>query len=290
VGRHKTQTANKKKYAGFLANGAALLLSVFCIQAFLVGSYHLAGDPMADALGVGDCIWVNKLKNKNNPGRNRLVLYRSPLQRDAGHPPRFIGRCIGTPGDVIQMGADGFRVNGRLLPDAPLMQPVFRVRKDIKEQLLTTMEMLHIPLRNIREDSLSLTLRMSLREKERLTRHLSRVVPFEIIDEQRLEYAFILPRKGTVLDLTPLSLLICREAIRNEVGDDALIQDGKLYLNGKETTTYLFRKNYYWILSENETKGIDSRHLGLIPEDCITGNIMFCWYSPSAVRRFRKVR
>jgi signal peptidase I len=290
VGRSKTQAAKFKKYARFLAKGAALLLPVFCVQLFLVGSYRLAGDPMADTLKAGDCVWVNKLKSKNNPGRNRLILYRSPLRRDAGHPPHFIGRCIGTPGDVIQMGTDGFRVNGRLLPNAPLMQPAFRIRKDIKEELLTTMESLHIPLRNVREDSVNLIFRMSLREKERLVRHLALVVPFEMIDEPHLGYEFIIPRKGFAMEITPLSLMVCQEAIRNEVGEAALIRDGKLYLNGEETTTYFFRKNYYWILSENETEGIDSRHLGLIPEDRITGNIWFCWYSKAAARRLKRIR
>ncbi|MDR0393925.1 MAG: hypothetical protein LBH77_02080 [Tannerella sp.] len=44
------------------------------------------------------------------------------------------------------------------------------------------------------------------------------------------------------------------------------------------------------MLSENETEGIDSRHLGLIPEDRIAGNVWYCWYSKDASRRFKKIR
>jgi signal peptidase I len=290
VGRSKTKATKRKKYVRFLTRGVVLLLTVLCVQLFLVGSYRFAGNPMADTLASGDCVWVNKLKIKDNPGRNRLVLYRSPLRRDAEDPPHFIGRCVGTPGDVIQMGTDGFRVNGRLLPNAPLMQPAFRIRKDIKEQLLTTMESLRIPLRDIREDSVNLIFRMSLREKERLTQHLAQVIPFEMIDEHQLGYEFVIPRKGVAMEITPISLTVCSEAICNEAGEAALIHDGKLYLNGKESTSYTFRKNYYWILSENETTGIDSRHLGLIPKDHITGNIWFCWFSKAAGRRFKRIK
>lgn len=274
----------------FIINGVWLIIIVVIVQWFFIGSYRITGNKMAETLKAGDCVWVNKLKGKNNPGRNRLVLYRSPLRRDAAHPPLFIGRCIGTPGDVIQMGPDGFRVNGRLLPDAPMMQPTFRIRKDIKEQLLTTLESLRIPLRDVREDSVSLIFRMSLREKELLTRHLSQVVAIEMLGEHRMGYEFVIPRRGKAIDISETSLMVCKEAILNEAGDAAVIRDGKLYINGEEKTAYFFSKDYYWILSENETEGIDSRHLGLIPADRITGNIWYCWYSKDASRRFKKIR
>lgn len=266
-----------------------VIITVIIVRCFLIGSYRIAGDKMADTLKAGDCVWVNKLKGKDNPGRNRIVLYRSPLRRDAAKPPLFIGRCIGTPGDVIQMGTDGFRVNGRLLPDAPMMQPTFRIRKDIKEQLLTTMESLRIPLRDVKEDSVSLIFRMSLREKELLTRNLSQVIQIEMISEHRMGYEFVIPRKGKTIDINETSLMVCKEAILNEAGETAAIRDGKLYINGEEKTRFSFNKDYYWILSENETDGIDSRHLGLIPKDHITGNIWYCWYSKASSRRFKRI-
>ena len=245
---------------------------------------------MGDTLKTGDRILVNKLKSGGNPGRNRLVLYKSPLRRDASKPPLFTGRCIGTPGDVIQMGNDGFRVNGRLLPNAPMMQPTFRINKDIKEPLLNTLDSLRIPLRNIKEDSVSIILQMSLREKELLIRNLSKVVSIDMIGEYHVGYEFVIPRKGKTIDLNEISLMVCKEAIMNEAGSTAIISDGKLYINGEEKSSFLFRKNYFWILSENETEGIDSRHLGLIPEDHITGNIWYCWYSKDSSHHFKKIK
>lgn len=267
-----------------------VVAAVILIRLFFVGSYRITSDKIGDTLKAGDFVLVNKLKTKNNPGRNRLVLYKSPLRRDASNPPYFMGRCIGTPGDVIQMGDDGFRVNGRLLPNAPMMQPTFRINKDIKEPLLNTMDALHIPLRNIKEDSVSIILRMSLREKDLLMRNLSKVVPVEMIGEHHMGYEFVMPRRGIPVDINETSLMVCKEAIMNEAGDAAVIQDGKLYINGEERTSFFFRNDYFWILSENETEGIDSRHLGLIPHDHITGNIWYCWYSKNPSHRFKKIR
>jgi signal peptidase I len=269
---------------------AVLLLSAVAVRWFISAPYRITSHKTGDTLRAGDCVLVNKLKGSDNPGRNRIVLYRSPLRRDAANPPLFVGRCIGKPGDVIQMGIDGFRVNGRLLPNAPMMRPLFRIRKDIKEQLIATMESLHIPLRDVREDSVSLTLRMSLREKELISRNLTQVIPFEMIGEHYLGYEFVVPGKGIPIDINETSLMVCREAILNEAGETARIHDGKLYINGKERTSCFFRKDYYWILSENEADGIDSRHLGLIPRDHVAGNIWFCWYSKDPSRRFKKIR
>ena len=241
---------------------------------FIVESYRITDNSQGENLKAGDYIFVNKLKGKNNPGRNRLVLYKSPLRRDALRPPLFIGRCIGIAGDTIQMSIEGFRVNGQLLPDAPMMQPMFRINKSIRVPLLNTLDSLGIPLRNIKEDSVSISLRMSLSERELLIKNLTKVVPIDIIGEYQASYKFIIPRRGKTIDINDISLTICSEAIMNETGGSSLISDGKLYLNGKEVTSFTFKKDYFWILSENETSGIDSRHLGLIPKENITGNII----------------
>ena len=240
---------------------------------FIVESYRITDNHQVEHLKAGDYIIVNKLKWKNNPGRNRLVLYKSPLRRDAQKPPLFIGRCIGIPGDTIQMGVEGFRVNGQLLPDAPMMQPAFRINKNIRVPLFNTLDSLLIPLRNIKEDSVSISLRMSFSERELLIKNLSKVVPIDIISEYQTSYEFIIPGKGKSIDINEISLTICSEAIMNEAGESSHISDGKLYLDGKEMTSFTFKKDYFWVLSENETSGIDSRHLGLIPKDHIIGNI-----------------
>ena len=267
-----------------------IVVTVVLFRLFLVGSYRITGNHMGDTLKAGDRILVNKLKNSGNPERNRLVLYKSPLRRDALEPPLLVGRCIGVSGDAIQMGDDGFRVNGRLLPNAPMMQPTFRINKDIKEPLLNTLDSLRIPLRNIKEDSVSIILRMSLREKELLIRNLSKVVPIDIIGERRMGYEFVIPRKGISIDINEISLMVCKEAIMSEVGDAAIINDCKLYINGEEKSSFTFSKNYFWVLSENEADGIDSRHLGLIPEDYIIGSIRYRWYSKNPYNRFKKIR
>lgn len=269
---------------------AFVVVAVLLIRLFLVGSYRITGFTLGSSLKAGDYVFVNKIKSTYTGERNRLTLYKSPLQQDASRPPLFVGRNIGIPGDVIHMGADGFRVNGQLLPDAPTMQPAFRINKNIKEPLFETLESLQIPFRQMKEDSTGIVLRMSLHEKELLVHNLSHVVPIEMIGEYAADYDFVIPGKGLTVDLNEIVLAVCREAILQEAGSEADLRDGKLFIQGKEQTSFTFQRNYCWIISENETEGIDSRHLGLIPEGYIIGNIWYCWYSKDPVNRFKRIK
>ena len=102
-------------------------------------------------------------------------------------------------------------------------------------------------------------------------------------------YQLIIPQKGRAYPLDSLSLIACKEAIRNEAGDKALFKEGKLYLDGALMSYFFFKENYYWLLSDNVAEAIDSRHVGLIPESHIIGNLFFCWYSNDPQRRFKKI-
>jgi len=274
------------KYAIIIA---VVLGTVVLVRFFLIESYRIDSDRLSETLKAGDRVFVNKLKIGDNPGSNRMILYKSPLKRDAENPPLFTGRCVGLPGDVIRVSADGFKVNGRLLPNAPLMQPTFRIRKDIKTDLFSTMSLLNIPQRDVVEDSVSITLRLSLKEKDLLTQNLSKIINMEIIESQQDDFEFVIPRKGYSVTIDPTSLSLCKEAIINELGSAADILNGKLFVNKIEKKIYVFRKDYYWVLSENETEGIDSRHLGLIPKDHVIGNIWFRWYSKNPSNSFTKI-
>jgi len=69
-----------------------------------------------------------------------------------------------------------------------------------------------------------------------------------------------------------------------------VIREGKLFINDEEQRAFHFNSDYYWVLSEDETNGVDSRHLGLIPKDHIIGNIWFCWFSRNPAHRWKTIK
>ncbi|MDR3309627.1 MAG: signal peptidase I [Tannerella sp.] len=268
----------------------AAITVVVAVRLFLLGSYHIKSNHFSDSISTGDRILVNKLKTDGNPGRGRLILYSSPLKSDEASPPLFAGRVVGMPGDVIQTGLDGFRVNGKIIADAKMTRSLFRVRKDVKRNLLDAMDALHIPLRNVAEDAVNITLSMSIREKNLLMTNLDKVISVDMIESKDTTYSFVIPRKGHSLVINSTSLISCKEALTDEGGTAVKILDGKLFINGVEQHSFHFNRDYYWVLSEDETGGIDSRHLGLIPKDHIIGNMWFCWFSRNPAHRWKKIK
>lgn len=108
------------------------------------------------------------------------------------------------------------------------------------------------------------------------------------------------PAKGASVELTEETLPLYRRIIEVYEGHDLDLQDGKIYIDGVESTTYTFAMDYFWMMGDNRHNSADSRFWGFVPEDHIVGKASFVWLSldskksfPSNIRwnrLFRKVK
>lgn len=273
----------------WLTTGVVAIGIVMAVRQYCVGSYYVSTGAMEEALHKGDYILVNKLPLRDNPGRNRVVLFTSPLQKDTLNSPLFLGRCIGMPGDTIEVSDDGYKVNGRLLPHSPRSLNIYTVANSAATPFLKALHKQHLPLRNkkVEEDSFSLSLTSF--EEYQLREELDEATNILFSKKPTERYILVVPRKGRAHRLNDAALIACKEAIKQEAGLLADFRDGKLYMDGRESSFFFFEQDYYWILSDNTDESVDSRHLGFIPRDHITGNAWFCWFSSDKQHLFKPV-
>lgn len=275
--------------ARWLATIVLLVGVVMAIRYFCVESFRVSTDSMEVALHKGDYILVNKLPLKDNPGRNKVVLFTSPLLKDTVSKPLFLSRCIGMPGDTIRISDEGYRVNGKLIPHSPRSLNTYMVTQTAKDEVLAAQKKLNIPLRNLREESFGLSFSLTSFEEYQLREELSEDANIRFLKKPMKSYELIVPQKDRAYRLDAAALTACREAIQAEAGDKAVFRDGKLYLDGREASFFFFRQDYYWMLSDNANEAVDSRHLGFIPQSHVIGNAWFCWYSKDRQRIFKLV-
>lgn len=274
------------KWLAAFALAAALVTG---IRHYGIESYRISTRAMLEALYPGDYILVDKWPAKENPGRNRVVLFTSPLLRDTASAALFISRCIGMPGDTILVGPEGYGVNGHQVPRSPRALTSYFVAAGAKEDFLRALHKLQIPERDLKTEPFGLTLRLTSFEAYQLREELPEELLSLFINDPGEKYALVVPRKGRAYRLNPAALTACKEAILRETDGKARFREGKLYLDGRETSFFFFRQDYYWVLSDNTAEAVDSRHLGFIPADHLIGNAFFCWYSPDKGRIFKPV-
>lgn len=97
-----------------------------------------------------------------------------------------------------------------------------------------------------------------------------------------------IPRKGKTIEFTAENIYLYRDIIEKYEKHTFDTDNNGVYINGKQQNTYTFQYDYYFVLSDNRDNFYDSRRWGFIPESHVIGTVWCIWFSYD--RKKHKIR
>ncbi|MCC6846770.1 MAG: signal peptidase I [Bacteroidetes bacterium] len=100
---------------------------------------------------------------------------------------------------------------------------------------------------------------------------------------ERTEYVlsakkFVVPGKGTALDISPENEVVWRPLVERE-GHSVVIRNRIIFIDGNPATEFNLTQDFYFVTGDNTTDSYDSRYWGLLPEKAIAGRAFLIYWS-----------
>jgi signal peptidase I len=221
----------------------------------------------------------------------------------------YVKRCVGIPGDSLQIKDGIVFINGKelILPERAKPQYSYKVAYDGKtpidfEFLLKDMKVTDGAgfINDQKRDTIAFRA-LTFEGAERL-RHIPGITAvIRVINKGPEDGIFpdfkdgkpsvtnnwscdnfgpiYIPQEGKTVKLDKKSLPFYKIIITEYEGNKLKVEGNTIYINDKIATTYTFKQNYYWMMGDNRHNSLDARYFGYTPEDHIVGKPIFIWMS-----------
>lgn len=285
---------------------ASVVLALL-VKTFVVTSCTIPFTGMENSLYQGERVLVNKWSYgfripftsshflADKVERGDIVLFNNPVPASVEAPvflrELYISRCIGVPGDTLMLNDELMAVGEKAQsPDSKSLYTYPYTEEETMKEALKQVGIQNNTLVGYKDGKYLRS--FSNYEYYLLNQYLNGKPELKALaDADSLSVRpFVIPERNKPIQVYPWNVkLLCNTILYHE-GRKAEVKNDSLFVDGKPVNQYVFRKNYYWMFSNNPVNLTDSRLFGLVPHDHVVGRAAYIWYSPQTNRIFKPVQ
>ena len=241
----------------------------------------------------------------------------------------YIKRCIGIPGDVLEVRQRAVFINGKAFPTPPHSEQKYFVKTT--EVLDATFFRKYDIVNDYRDPSQPTENWKPLEQYNESTKSAAMVgysintTPDVIAKFKEFDWVkgiepmmdkpgetgasiygsptfnwnhdnfgpITIPKKGATIQINAQTIALYGPVIElYEDNATVVVTDKSITIGGKAITSYTFEQDYYFMMGDNRDNSLDSRFWGFVPEDHIVGKAVFVWMSldPNPANIWNKIR